>query len=248
LIHARLVAEELSMACYSAMDEGLVFVVPTSPGVPPRMDAEDAELVAWEAAVTRLNSLSTLAGIPQVSIPVPIRPTKSPASSPLSFVGISLLTRQRKDLVILRSLEKLHGFIENDVNKRAGDKGSHEDSPFDVEAEKALGNECFRSKQYMLAIQHYSRCIAHDKTNPVYPSNRAMAHLKMGAYEDAEQDCNLALGIDPCNVKALLRRGAARAGLESYQEAAEDYSRVLAIEPGNLQAKEQLLRLRKVLG
>ena len=246
-IHAKLVAEELSKACYSAMDEGLVFVVPTSPGLPPRMDADEADIIAWEASMTRLNSLAALTGIPQVSVPIAISPSGPTASSPSSFLGVSLLTRQRQDLAILRSLEKLHGFIAGDVKERAGRPEGTGSPKADAEAEKALGNACFKKKQYMQAAQHYTRSMAFDGNNPVYPSNRAMAHLKMGAYEEAERDCDLALRLDQCNVKALLRRGAARAALGSYEEAAQDYARVLDIEPGNRQAKGELALLRKVL-
>jgi tetratricopeptide (TPR) repeat protein len=246
-IHAKLVAEELSKACYSAMNEGLVFVVPTSPGLPPRMDADELEIMAWEAAMTRLNSLAALAGIPQVSIPIEIHPLAPSASPSSSFLGISLLTRQNQDLAILRSLEKLHGFIARDARERASRPKGTGNSRADAEAEKALGNECFKNKQYSRAAQHYTRCIAYDETNPVYPSNRAMAHLKMGAYQEAERDCDLALRLDQCNAKALLRRGAARAALGSYKAAAQDYARVLDIEPGNRQAKDELARLRKVL-
>ena len=243
-IHAKLVAEELSKACYAAMDEGLVFVVPTSPGPPPRIDADESDIMAWEVALTRLNSLAALAGIPQVSMPVAITPSSSSAASSSSFVGISLLTRQRHDLAILRSLEKLHGYIVRDIGERARQQKGTEGGKADAEAEKALGNACFKNKQYMQAAQHYTRCIAFDQTNPVYPSNRAMAQLKMGAYEEAERDCDLALRLDQCNVKALLRRGAARAALGSYDEAARDYARVLDIEPGNRQARDELARLR----
>ena len=211
------------------------------------MDADELEIMAWEAAMTRLNSLAALAGIPQVSIPIAIPPSAPSASPPSSFLGISLLTRQRQDLAILRSLEKLHGFIARDVEERAGQQEGTGNPKADAEAEKALGNACFKNKQYMQAAQHYTRCIAYDETNPVYPSNRAMAHLKMGAYEEAERDCDLALRLDQCSVKALLRRGAARAALGSYGEAARDYARVLDIEPGNRQAKDELASLRKVL-
>lgn len=41
-------------------------------------------------------------------------------------------------------------------------------------------------------------------------SNRAMAFLKLQRYEEAEIDCDHVLLVDASNVKALLRRAAAR--------------------------------------
>ena len=41
-------------------------------------------------------------------------------------------------------------------------------------------------------------------------SNRALVHLKLSQPEAAEADCNNALELAPSNVKALLRRAAAR--------------------------------------
>lgn len=253
-VHAKMVAEELGLACQSAMDEGLVFVMPACPGVPPAMGAEQKDVQVWEEAVTRLNCLSALAGVPQVSIPVAVGGDNT--SERTSFLGIGLLTRQRKDDVLLKSLDKLCGFIKADMDDRAGRvakaarkdrRGADAVEKSEAEAEKELGNTCFKNKQYAKAIEHYTRSIAYDETNPVYPSNRAMAYLKLGQYEEAEEDCSRALRLDSCNAKALLRRGAARAALGSYEEAAGDYSRVLDIEPGNRQAKEELARLQKVL-
>jgi hypothetical protein len=41
-------------------------------------------------------------------------------------------------------------------------------------------------------------------------NNRAMALLKLARYEEAEVDCDHVLLLEPRNVKALLRRAAAR--------------------------------------
>ncbi len=41
-------------------------------------------------------------------------------------------------------------------------------------------------------------------------SNRALARLKLGRAAEAEIDCDHALLLQPTNVKALLRRAAAR--------------------------------------
>jgi len=255
-VHAQMVAEELGLACQSAMEEGLVFVVPVCPGAPPGKDGTAEDVRAWDEAVMRLNCLSALAGIPQVSIPVAVGGRGgSGRGRCASYVGIGLLTRQRKDLVLLKSLEKLHGFIEADVEARATGKtgktgktaGKGDDeSDAAAEKEKELGNACFKNKQYAQAVEHYTRAMAYVETNAIYPSNRAMAYLKMGSYEEAEEDCSRALGLDSCNAKALLRRGAARAAIGSYEAAAADYSRVLDIEPGNRQAKEELTRLKMI--
>jgi len=241
------------------MEEGLVFVVPVCPGAPPGKDGTAEDVRAWDEAVMRLNCLSALAGIPQVSIPVAVGGRGgSGRGRCASYVGIGLLTRQRKDLVLLKSLEKLHGFIEADVEARATGKtgkagktgktaGKGDDeSDAAAEKEKELGNACFKNKQYAQAVEHYTRAMAYVETNAIYPSNRAMAYLKMGSYEEAEEDCSRALGLDSCNAKALLRRGAARAAIGSYEAAAADYSRVLDIEPGNRQAKEELTRLKMI--
>ena len=76
-------------------------------------------------------------------------------------------------------------------------------------------------------------------------SNRAMALLKLGNFVDAEADCSTCLSLDPSNVKALLRRGTARAYLAQFQAALEDFEHVLVLEPNNVAAAQELERMKE---
>ena len=66
-------------------------------------------------------------------------------------------------------------------------------------------------------------------------------------YAAAELDCTRALTLDPGYVKALHRRGQARAALKKYTEAKDDFTEVLKKEPKNKQAKSELDKVEKVL-
>lgn len=65
-------------------------------------------------------------------------------------------------------------------------------------------------------------------------------------YAAAELDCSQSLSLDPGYVKALQRRGTARAALGKYQEAKDDFLQVLQKEPKNKQAKEELDKVERV--
>ena len=75
-----------------------------------------------------------------------------------------------------------------------------------------------------------------------------MARLKLGAYAEAEEDCVEALKLDPKNVKAYLRRGAARAVSGNYLEALEDFESALRLEPRNRDARAEVSRMKNILG
>lgn len=62
----------------------------------------------------------------------------------------------------------------------------------------------------MQAMEHYSKAIALDNSSAAAYNNRALAQLKLRKWAAAEADSSKALSLEPNNVKALLRRGAAR--------------------------------------
>ena len=88
----------------------------------------------------------------------------------------------------------------------------------------------------------------HRAWKSVVLSNRAMTNLKLGVYNDAEDDCTAALKLNEKNVKAYLRRGAARSVSGNYLEAIDDFERALLIEPKNADAKSEIVRMKGIIG
>lgn len=240
------VAEDLSVACRNAMEEGLVFVIPACSSIPPDSHASDKAIKKWENDCLRFSCLSALAGIPEVLIPICMN------AKGTQNISIGVLARQRRDSTLLRLADKVCMYIKEEREKlkdtgKKKDGSSPKEQVILGEHEKNQGNKCFLEKKYDQAIQHYSTAIQLDPKNPIYFSNRAMAYLKLGAYQQAEHDCSRALELDPCLVKALLRRGAARVALAEFVEAKADFERVLVLEPQNKQARVELKNTASLL-
>lgn len=84
--------------------------------------------------------------------------------------------------------------------------------------------------------------------------NAALAHLRRGNLASAVDHANGAIAIDPQNVKAIYRRGMARARLsENVGHEAEsalaiaDLQQALELEPGNTEVRTQLQKLRNTV-
>jgi hypothetical protein len=77
--------------------------------------------------------------------------------------------------------------------------------------------------------------VAADPSAAAFYANRAAARLKLGAHDDALQDADAALALDPAHARARHRRAAALAklGPSRAAEAAEEYARVAAAHPGH---------------
>ncbi len=102
--------------------------------------------------------------------------------------------------------------------------------PTDAELWKDRGNKAFAAKKYAQAKKDYTQSIALQPTCLAY-ANRAMAELKLDEFSAAESDCTAAIALDPCYVKAYLRRATAAKELGKLLEAAEDYENALRLEP-----------------
>ena len=128
-------------------------------------------------------------------------------------------------------------------------------------AKKAEGNAAFGKGAHEEAESAYAaglETLAGHDTSGAEPSpgkveardlivslhvNRAAALLRLERRADAEQACDAALVLQPENVKALYRRGVARA--ENPIKAIEDLKRALQLEPGNTAAKRELAKAER---
>ncbi|KAM9023353.1 sperm-associated antigen 1 isoform 2-T4 [Ara ararauna] len=112
--------------------------------------------------------------------------------------------------------------------------------------EKEKGNEAFASGDYVEAVTYYTRSISVIPTAAAY-NNKAQAEIKLQDWDSALQDCEKVLGMEPGNIKALMRRATVHSQLHNYQAAIEDLDRVLCVEPQNAIAKKNLLEVEKKL-
>ena len=121
-----------------------------------------------------------------------------------------------------------------------------------AEVERQRGNDAFRKGRYEEATRHYT--VAVDALEKVTGSgaspgkesagtqcgrrcvlrcNRAQAHLRLGRFRDALNDCIDAAALDPGSVKAHYRAGAAAFGLGLYELALEWCAKAKALAPND---------------
>ncbi|KAJ3252855.1 Dynein assembly factor 4, axonemal [Chytriomyces hyalinus] len=133
---------------------------------------------------------------------------------------------------------------------------------------KDKGNAFFKTGNYQGAINAYTAALDLDPQFSSCLSNRAVCHLKLGAYNDCIQDCTAALSVtnqeheilsdrdpvaamsakpahDAVQVKVYVRRAAALNLLGRVADAVKDYERAIALDPRNDELKEDLARLKE---
>lgn len=115
------------------------------------------------------------------------------------------------------------------------------------EIEREEGNEHYKRGDFVAAIKCYTRCLGYNARNAVVLSNRAMAFLKNREFAKAEDDCNLALQIDPDHLKSLSRRATARNALGKHRLALLDFERAAVLDPKSRQIQTQIASTKELL-
>ncbi|KAK9448191.1 uncharacterized protein V1518DRAFT_406621 [Limtongia smithiae] len=122
---------------------------------------------------------------------------------------------------------------------------------------KNQGNAAFKKGNYAAAVELYTEAWKANAREPIYLSNRAMARLKLGQWDEVEKDCVRALLLiastgeaevaiksgNPLTVKVLFRRAKARKELGKLTEARLDLECALKVDPNNNDAVEELKTL-----
>ena len=122
---------------------------------------------------------------------------------------------------------------------------------------KEEGNQLFRSGSYAEAVIKYSEAAAElDKivltsrsvtdARISLMSNIAFSHLKLSEWSECEAAASAVLELDPLNVKALFRRGAARRHLGKSREARADLEKAIALSPSDEAIQKELSELPAV--
>ncbi|CAB1320297.1 unnamed protein product, partial [Coregonus sp. 'balchen'] len=69
---------------------------------------------------------------------------------------------------------------------------------------------------------------------------KAICYLRLGCFEEARQDCDSALKLEPTNKKAFYRRALAFKGLQDYLSSSSDLQEVLQLDPNVQEAEQEL--------
>lgn len=80
----------------------------------------------------------------------------------------------------------------------------------------------------------------------VYYSNRAASLLHESRYDEAIQDCDIAILLNPKYTKAYIRRMTAYENTDQSEEALRDAKEALNLDPRNSQIRKHVNRLQKI--
>lgn len=109
---------------------------------------------------------------------------------------------------------------------------------------KEEGNAAFKAKDYRKAIDLWSQAVAVDPSNKDMNAkilqNRAQAHINLKEYDNAVNDCNEALRLDPSYIKAQKMRAKAHGGAGNWEEAVRDYKAVAESNPTEKGIQEEI--------
>jgi len=109
-----------------------------------------------------------------------------------------------------------------------------------VDFKKGEGNAAFKDGQYQQAAVHYTEALSlDDKQHAIY-SNRAACFLKLGRYQQAKDDADACIRLEPAFPKGHFRLALALQALEAYGDACTAFGKVLELEPNNKDATSGL--------
>ena len=112
---------------------------------------------------------------------------------------------------------------------------------------KTLGNNQMAIRDYLSAFESYSTAIDMDprgKQSHVYYSNRAAALCYLERYEEAVQDSEKAIEMQPKYGKGYARLGLAKYFLEDFEASIEAYETAIEYDPDNASSKAYLAKAK----
>jgi len=110
---------------------------------------------------------------------------------------------------------------------------------------KAAGNKALAAKNYIEAIEAYSKAIELNDKDHTYFSNRSMAHLYNGGYMEAVEDAESCIALKPDWAKGYLRKGQALTKEGMFDQAEEALNAGLALDANDASLKSAVEDLER---
>jgi tetratricopeptide (TPR) repeat protein len=107
---------------------------------------------------------------------------------------------------------------------------AHELCPNSVTALHLKGMIFHAKKNYLEAIDCYSKAITDKGTNPIFYFNRGESYRKLKMYSECLEDYSTAIKLDSHDVDNYNNRGNVYFAMGKYQQAIDDYSSCIGIQ------------------
>lgn len=109
------------------------------------------------------------------------------------------------------------------------------------------GNESAKQGEFNKAIEKFSDAIRFDFTDHRLYGNRSYCYDKINLFQEALNDAEKAIYLEPLWPKGYFRKGRALSGLKMYKEAEEAYEKVLEFEnTDDPELEEELNKVRSL--
>jgi len=111
---------------------------------------------------------------------------------------------------------------------------------------KTKGNEHYKSKEYIKAIECYTKAVDGAPEDPMFLNNRASALIMMLDFKGALADSVKAMGLLPNTVKYMEKAAKCYSSLGRKSDATRLYTQILEVDPANAAALRETAELRQV--
>ncbi|KAL3814407.1 hypothetical protein ACJIZ3_015675 [Penstemon smallii] len=203
---------EMRAALQSLLKDDGILVIPTVADPPLKLKSRGLPAESRDR-MHALLSIANMSGGCQVAIPLG-KHDESP-------ISVSFIASHGADKFLLDTILDMYSSLQEEVNivSTSSPLPDTNGSMDAAELLKEKGNAAYKGKQWNKAVSYYTEAIKLNEKNATYYSNRAMAYLELGCFQQAEEDCTKAISLDKKNVKTYLRRGRAKESLFYYREA-----------------------------
>uniref|UniRef100_A0A368ULA6 Amidase domain-containing protein n=1 Tax=Glycine max TaxID=3847 RepID=A0A368ULA6_SOYBN len=184
------VRTEMRGAFQSLLKDDGILVIPTVAGSQLKLNTKKGFSSEFHDRTFALSSIASVSGCCQVTIPLGYHDDCSLSVSFISFHGA--------DKFLLDTILDIYSTLQEQVSVGSYSlplpniNGNRETS----ELLKEKGNAAFKERQWSKALSYYSEAIKLNGTNTTYYCNRAAAHLKLGCFQQAAEDCGKAILLD----------------------------------------------------
>ncbi|OAF71874.1 TPR repeat protein 12, partial [Intoshia linei] len=92
---------------------------------------------------------------------------------------------------------------------------------------KKIGNECYKNNRFKEAIEYYKRCLVYIKDNMDVYRNCSLAYNKLNKCNESIKYCDMALKMEPNDIKAMYIKSESYFMLENFSEVRNLYQEIL---------------------